>query len=83
MYINTTNPGGTDEEWSVMCNCADMPDMHCTGTDRPDMPDMHCAGQTDQASCGERLLLLLLFFLETRQDPCSLDGSLVSLPPTA
>lgn len=21
-----------------MCNCADMPDMHCTGTDRPDMP---------------------------------------------
>lgn len=61
-----------------MCNCADMPDMHCTGTDRPDMPDMPAmpARQTCQP---DRPVVekdfYFLFFLETRQDPCSMDGS--------
>lgn len=50
-----------------MCNCADMPDM----------PDMHCAAQTDRSVVEKDFYFYFYFFLETRQDPCSMDGSLV------
>lgn len=50
-------------------------------TVQPDMP----ARQARHALCRpvveKDFYFYFLFFLETRQDPCSMDGSLVSLPP--
>lgn len=62
-----------------MCNCADMPDM-------PDMPDRPArqARQTRPARPGQLWRKTFTFTLifpgdknKTRQDPCSMDGSLV------
>lgn len=51
-----------------MCNCADMPDMHCADmplcsqTCQPDRPDMHCAGQL------WRKTFTFTFYFSWRQD---------------
>lgn len=62
---NRRPPQGTDEEWRVMCNCADMPDM--PDQTCPTGPARH-ASQPDQASCGERLYFYFYFSWRQRED---------------
>lgn len=81
------NPGGTEEGSGGSCATVQTCPTCPTRPDMPDKPARHASPtcQPDQASQTRSVVekdFLLLLFLETRQDktrqdPCSMDGSLV------